>query len=241
VLDAVILAAGEGMRLRPLTERWPKAVLPIDGRPVVATLLREIASAGIERVTIVVGRLGSEIERLVGDGAAFGLRVAYARQAEPVGSADALAAGLAAGACLPLLVSAADTVYRAGDLAAAATSFFAAAAAGGIGVRPVPRGELGMRSSVRVEGVAVREVVEKPAPGAAPSPLGGAPIWFLGEPLLPFLEGLPGPPFQLADGFQRAIDAGETVVALELGPTRDLTRPEDVVRHNFAYLWRGTR
>ncbi len=141
----------------------------------------------------------------------------------------------------PLLVSAADTVYRAGDLAAAVTRFLAASAAGGIGVRPVPLAELGLRSSVRVEGGAVREVVEKPAPGAAPSPLAGAPLWLLGEPLLPFLEGLPGPPYQLADGFQRAIDAGETVVALELGPTRDLTRPEDVVRHNFPYLWRETR
>ena len=239
-MEAVILAAGEGLRLRPLTERWPKAVLPIDGRPVVATLLRELASAGIEQVTIVVGRLGSEIERLAGDGAAFGLRVAYARQEQPVGSADALAAGLAAGAFPPLLVSAADTVYRAGDLAVAASRFLAASAAGGIGVRPVPCAELGLRSSVRVEGGEVREVVEKPAAGVAPSPLAGAPLWLLGEPLLPFLDGLPGPPYQLADGFQRAIDAGETVIALELGPTRDLTRPEDVVRHNFPYLWRGT-
>jgi len=40
------MAAGEGRRLRPLTERWPKPVLPIDGRPVIATLLRELAAAG---------------------------------------------------------------------------------------------------------------------------------------------------------------------------------------------------
>ena len=39
------MAAGEGTRLRPLTERWPKPVLPIDGRPVLATLLRELAAA----------------------------------------------------------------------------------------------------------------------------------------------------------------------------------------------------
>ena len=40
------MAAGEGRRLRPLTERWPKPVLPIDGRPVIGTLLRELAAAG---------------------------------------------------------------------------------------------------------------------------------------------------------------------------------------------------
>jgi dTDP-glucose pyrophosphorylase len=236
-MEAVILAAGEGMRLRPLTERWPKAVLPIDGRPVVATLLRELAAAGIERATIVVGRLGAEIERLVGDGAAFGLRVAYASQREPAGSADALAAGLATGVSPPLVVSAADTVYRPGDLGAATTRFRASAATGGIGVRRVPVAELAGRSSVRVEGDTVRELVEKPAPGTAPSPIAGAPLWFVGSRLLPFLEELPGPPYQLATGFQRAIDAGETIAALPLGPTRDLTRPEDVVRHNFAYLW----
>ncbi len=56
----------------------------------------------------------------------------------------------------------------------------------------------------------MREVVEKPAPGVgAVDVRAGAPLWLLGEPLLRFLDGLPGPPFQLADAFQRAIDAGE--------------------------------
>ena len=43
------MAAGEGRRLRPLTERWAKPVLPIDGRPVLESLLRELAAAGTER------------------------------------------------------------------------------------------------------------------------------------------------------------------------------------------------
>ena len=44
-MPAVVMAAGEGTRLRPLTERWPKPLLPIDGRPVLATLLCELAAA----------------------------------------------------------------------------------------------------------------------------------------------------------------------------------------------------
>ena len=48
------MAAGEGRRLRPITERWPKPVLPIDGRPVVATLLHELAGAGCERLHLVI-------------------------------------------------------------------------------------------------------------------------------------------------------------------------------------------
>ena len=52
------MAAGEGRRLRPVTERWPKPVLPIDGRPVIATLVRELAATGFPGITIVTGRIG---------------------------------------------------------------------------------------------------------------------------------------------------------------------------------------
>ena len=69
------MAAGEGMRLRPLTERWPKPVLPIDGRPVLGTLLRELAAAGIERAFVVTGHLGEQVRSLAGDGGAWGLAV----------------------------------------------------------------------------------------------------------------------------------------------------------------------
>ena len=69
------MAAGEGRRLRPLTERWAKAVLPIDGRPVIATLLRELATAGFETVTVVTGHLGDQVEALLGDGSGFGVSV----------------------------------------------------------------------------------------------------------------------------------------------------------------------
>ena len=55
---AVVIAAGLGKRLRPLTERYAKPVLPIDGRPVIALLMRELAGADCPRVTVVVGHLG---------------------------------------------------------------------------------------------------------------------------------------------------------------------------------------
>src|SRR5215213_8120602 len=101
------MAAGEGRRLRPLTERWPKPILPIDGRPVVATLIRELAAAGFERVHVVTGHLAERVERLLGDGSAFGVHLAYARQPEPLGSADAVRHALDAGARPPLLATAA--------------------------------------------------------------------------------------------------------------------------------------
>jgi dTDP-glucose pyrophosphorylase len=218
-------------------------VLPIDGRPVIATLLREIAAAGIDDVTVVTGHLAEQVEALVGDGSAFGVAVRFARQQKPLGSADAVRCALAVGARPPLVVSAADTVYRGGDVRAAVRRWLAAGAPGGIGVREVPAASLGQRSSARVEGGFVREVIEKPPPGFADasdtSPaLAGAPLWFLGDELAASLVDLPGPPFELATAFQRSIDSGLKILALQLEPTRDLTTPHDVIRHNFPYLWR---
>jgi len=59
------MAAGEGRRLRPITERWPKPVLPIDGKPVIVTLLNELAEAGCERAWVVTGHLAEQVEELV--------------------------------------------------------------------------------------------------------------------------------------------------------------------------------
>jgi UTP-glucose-1-phosphate uridylyltransferase len=110
-VEAVVLAAGEGRRLRPLTERWPKPILPIDGKPVIVTLLRELEEAGVEDVTVVVGHLGDQIRTLLD-----GFEIRFAEQPEPLGSADALRCAVEAGARAPFLVTVADTVFAAGDL-----------------------------------------------------------------------------------------------------------------------------
>jgi CTP:molybdopterin cytidylyltransferase MocA len=187
-VEAVVIAAGEGRRLRPLTERWPKPILPIDGQPVIATLLRELEQAELEPVTVVVGHLGDQIRRLLG-----GLDVRFAEQPEPLGSADAVLRAVEAGARAPFIVSVADTVYSPGDV-----------------------------------GRFTREWEKSGADGAMAPPL-----WGVGPGLLPHLEELSGPPFELLEAFQRA---GSAVKLLELGPFRQLTEPADVVIHNFVYL-----
>jgi CTP:molybdopterin cytidylyltransferase MocA len=225
------MAAGEGRRLRPLSERWPKPVLPIDGRPVLGTLLRELAAAGIERATIVTGHLAEEVEAFVGDGAAWGLEVAFARQPRPDGSADAVRRALRAGARLPTLVSAADTVYSAGDVARFAAAFASSGAAGGLAYRrghePTPA-----KPGVRVAGGNVQAVYDLDRA----NPHTSAPLWALGAELVPYLDDLPGPPYELKDAYQPAIDAGLAIVGVEIGKTRDLTDPLDLVEENFPYL-----
>jgi NDP-sugar pyrophosphorylase family protein len=219
------MAAGEGRRLRPLTDRWPKPVLPIDGRPVIAALVQELAAAGFAGVTVVTGYLADQIERLLGDGSGFGLGISYVRQPSPDGSADAVRLALAAGLEPPLLVVAADTVFTAGDLGRFATAF---STAGAVASRREDEGP----ARLELEGGRIVRIVD-PNPA---SPVRAAPLWAIGRELVPYLEELPGPPFELAVAFQRAIDAGETVAAFELGKTRDLTDPLDLVEQNFPYL-----
>jgi NDP-sugar pyrophosphorylase family protein len=226
--QAVVMAAGEGRRLRPLTERYAKPVLPIDGEPVLATLLRALAEAGVELAWVVTGHLGEQVARLAGDGSAFGLEVRLVAQPRPDGSADAVRRALAAGAAPPLVVSAADTRFAPGDL----TRFVAAASAadGALAVRRDPPPPAG--TEVDVRGGRVVRVLH----GEAGSPFGGAPLWGLGAAAVRFLDDLDGPPYELAVALQRAIDAGLVVVAPEVGPTRDITTPFDVLERNFPYL-----
>lgn len=225
------MAAGEGRRLRPVTERFAKPVLPIDGRPVISTLLREIESAGIREVTVVTGHLAHQVERLLGDGSAFGLELRYVRQPRPEGSADAVVRALEAGTEPPVLLTAADTVYTPGTVATFAEGFRRSGAAGAIAGRRGPTPTPGKPGLVIVEGRVTRVYDLDPALA-----LTSGPLWALGQSLPPFLADLPGPPFELRVAYQRAIDAGFEVAGLEIGPTRDLTTPLDLILENVPYL-----
>jgi UDP-N-acetylglucosamine diphosphorylase / glucose-1-phosphate thymidylyltransferase / UDP-N-acetylgalactosamine diphosphorylase / glucosamine-1-phosphate N-acetyltransferase / galactosamine-1-phosphate N-acetyltransferase len=217
------MAAGEGTRLRPLTERWPKPVLPIDGLPVVVTLVHELAAAGCAPIVVVTGHLGEQVKALVRP---LPYDVRFAVQPERLGSADAVAR---AEARPPYLITAADTRFADGDLARFARA--AEGADGAIAVRVQPGRPDHTR--IAVENGLVRRVI---APGA-PGGFTAAPLWHVGERVARHLLPLPGTaPYELAAVFQRAIDGGAAVSAIQVGHTRDLTSPADLVRENFPYL-----
>jgi NDP-sugar pyrophosphorylase family protein len=226
-VDAVVMAAGEGRRLRPLTERWPKPVLPIDGRPVVATLLRELAAANVSRVFLVTGHLAKQVEGLVGDGSAFGVVVRIVRQPGVLGSADAVQRAVDAGAAVPFLVSAADTVYRPGDVRRFAEAFAESGAAGAIAMRRDPPPGPG-RPGLQVESGFVTAI------GGA-SKLSAAPLWALDAAVVSRLC-VDNEPWELENTFRAALDDGTKVAAIEIGKTRDLTDPLDLVEENFPYV-----
>jgi hypothetical protein len=130
----------------------------------------------------------------------------------------------------PYVVVAADTLFDPGDVGRfveAANGFD-----GAIAVRRDPPPNPPHRFAVRVEDGLVRNVLDRdPA-----NPLAGAPLWLVGPRLAEQLAGLPGPPYELAEAFQRGIDRGARVAGVEIARTRDLTFPVDLVEQNFEYL-----
>jgi len=74
---AMVLAAGRGTRLAPLTDTTPKPLLPVAGRPLIEHILEFLRAGGIREVVINLHHLGQRIEERIGDGRRLGLRVKY--------------------------------------------------------------------------------------------------------------------------------------------------------------------
>lgn len=97
-MKAMILAAGRGERLRPLTDRVPKPLIDVGGQPLIGHHLRALAAAGLSEVVINVAYRAEQIRRVLGDGRRFGLRIVYSLE-EP----GALDTGGGIANALPLL------------------------------------------------------------------------------------------------------------------------------------------
>jgi len=87
----VILAAGKGSRIQPLSMSYPKPLLPVCNKPIIQHQLEDMKSAGINEVIIVIGHLGDQIVARFGDGASLGLKIRYVEQHETLGIAHAVA------------------------------------------------------------------------------------------------------------------------------------------------------
>jgi MurNAc alpha-1-phosphate uridylyltransferase len=74
---AMLLAAGRGERMRPLTDRTPKALLPVRGQPLIVRHLERLSRLGVRQVVINLAWLGAQIRAALGDGSAFGLSIRY--------------------------------------------------------------------------------------------------------------------------------------------------------------------
>ncbi|MDK9716156.1 N-acetylmuramate alpha-1-phosphate uridylyltransferase MurU [Sulfuritalea hydrogenivorans] len=110
-MKVMILAAGRGERMRPLTDAIPKPLLPVGGKPLIAWHLERLARAGLREVVINHAHLGAQIEAALGDGARWGLSIRYSP--EPEGALET-AGGIAN--ALPLLGEDAPFLVVNGDI-----------------------------------------------------------------------------------------------------------------------------
>lgn len=93
-MKAMVLAAGRGERLRPLTDTLPKPLLAVRGKPVIVWTIERLARAGIVEIVINHAHLGHKIERALGNGRAFGVAIRYSPEAEALETAGGIANAL---------------------------------------------------------------------------------------------------------------------------------------------------
>ena len=89
-MQALILAGGEGTRLRPLTSAVPKPVVPLVDRPFIAFMLEWLRGHGVDDVIMSCGFLADGVRDVLGDGSAHGVRLRYVEEPEPLGTGGAL-------------------------------------------------------------------------------------------------------------------------------------------------------
>src|SRR5512146_361505 len=103
-MKAMILAAGRGERMRPLTDRVPKPLLRVGGRPLILWLIEKLVGAGVGNIVINVSHFGAMIETALGDGVRYGARIAYSREPEALETAGGIALALPLLGSVPFLV-----------------------------------------------------------------------------------------------------------------------------------------
>ena len=116
-MRAMILAAGRGERMRPLTDRTPKSLLPVGGKPLIEWHLEKLARAGCRDVVINHAWLGEQIEARLGDGERFGLSIRYSAEGQALETAGGIAKALPLLGGAPFLVVNAD-IFTSVDYAA---------------------------------------------------------------------------------------------------------------------------
>jgi len=118
-MKAMILAAGRGVRMRPLTDTAPKSLLAAGGKPLIVWQLEKLARAGFTDVVINHAHLGHMIETALGDGSRFGVSIRYSREPEALETAGGIALALPLLGAAPFLVVNAD-IYTDCDFSALA-------------------------------------------------------------------------------------------------------------------------
>jgi len=209
---ALILAAGKGVRLGELTARVLKPLLPVCGKPVIVWLIEDLRAGGVRELCINLHHLPEAIPAALGDGAALGVHLTYARETELLGTAGALR-NFRDRLTAPCFVVYGDTL-RSVDYAALLAQHRATGAAATIALHtvddPASAGVVTLGADRRITGF-----VEKPQGMAGPA-LANAGVYCLGQAALDCAAALPAPCDFAYDVFPRLLAQGEPLYGFPL-------------------------
>ena len=246
-MKAIIMAAGEGKRLHPITEWIPKPLLPIGGQPIIGMLLANLRTAGITDVLVIVGHLADKMRHFLGDGSAYGVRLTCREQKERLGTAHAVMQALdfING---ETMVLAGDTAFGPNHVGGLVEFHRRTGADLSISLKRMPVERLAATSSVSFvpdetvppgQGGRITHIVEKPAPGTAPSDVAGAPLHIYPPSLpdyLPRVELSSRGEYELTNVVTMMIADGLRVMGKIEPLALNLTDQRDILRLNFDYL-----
>jgi len=223
--QAIVLAAGEGQRLRPFTVTRPKAMLSIADKPILQYVVESLAQNGIRNIVFVVGYRKEQVYDYMGAGEQFGVDIAYITQEKQLGTAHALAQAKEV-AEDEFLVLHGDNLIEADTIADFVTMEPEA-----VLVKRVD--DPGRYGVVNIENGEVKDIVEKPK--EAGSNIVNTGIYAFTKDIFKYTESV----LDIPDALNNMIAEGHTIKALETDGTRlDVVYPWDILSLNDAVLHR---
>jgi UDP-N-acetylglucosamine diphosphorylase/glucosamine-1-phosphate N-acetyltransferase len=234
-MKAVVLAAGEGVRLQPITATRPKHLIKVCGKPILEYCFDALKASGITEVIVVTHYMGDAIRQYFGDGESTGLKIAYVEQAKVLGTGNAVSV-VEPYVDSDFILVYGDLLFAPEAMADVVSLFEAESPAAVMAVVPVDKPE--SYGVVEIEnGKAVKRIVEKPASGDAPSNLANAGIYVFSKEIFDQLRQTKASvrgEWELTDALSLLAKEGKTVLAAEIprGDWRDIGRPWDLLEAN---------
>lgn len=240
--QAVILAAGRGERLKPVTNSRSKAMLPILGKPMVARVLENLIDNGVNDSIIVMSPKDQEIIEYFKGGDYMGAGVRLVQQSFPFGTADALhqAAPFIKG---DFILTACDSLFTQKDTCRLITYWSEHQGLDGLlSLRNVePRAVVNF-GIVELNGESIVRIIEKPALEDAPSETASLPIYCFSQRIIDYLPQVNPSPrgeYELQDAIQMLIDDGGKVRGINVEDRLNLTSAADLLEINLHYFRRN--
>jgi NDP-sugar pyrophosphorylase family protein len=240
-MQGVILAAGKGSRLHPLTLDRSKAMIPILGKPIVERVLETFVENGVHQVIIVVSRLDGDVRNHFVNWTRLPVEIEYIEQVERLGMANALslAAPYIRGS---FIMSACDNLTPPAHVAALLAHHELERAAATLSLMRIDPSLVSRTGIVEWENGRVKRIVEKPSLEDAPSDISSLPLYVFSDQVLNYLSAVrlsQRGEYELQDAIQMMIDDTDRVTGVFTEQRLQLTNASDLLAINRHYLSAG--